>query len=87
MHNDRINTRHRLIPIVVAVALAAWVFMVYHANRYPPGPKSADPPDHEVTGGIFEGEGRQLMPRRGAPPREASSVPEGGSRDENQSRR
>jgi hypothetical protein len=61
-----------LIPIVVAVALAAWLVMVFRANNHPQVPDRGDAPDHEVTGGIFQGEGRQMMPRRDAPPKEAS---------------
>jgi hypothetical protein len=64
-----------LIPIVIAVALVAWLGMVYHAKNHPQVSDRGDAPDHEVSGGIFQGEGRQLMPRRDAPPREASSVP------------
>jgi hypothetical protein len=36
-------------------------------------------PDREVTGGMFQGEGRQVMPRRDAPPREATGVRNGGT--------
>jgi hypothetical protein len=61
-----------LIPIVVAVALAAWLAMVYHAKNHPQVSDHGEAPDREVTGGIFQGEGRQLMPRRDAEPREAS---------------
>jgi hypothetical protein len=68
---------------VIAVALVAWLVMVFHAKNHPQVPDRGDAPDREVTGGIFQGEGRQLMPRRDAPPREASSVPDsGGARDE-----
>jgi hypothetical protein len=61
-----------LIPIVVAVALAAWLVMVFHAKNHPQVSDRGDAPDREVTGGIFQGEGRQLMPRRDAEPKEAS---------------
>jgi len=68
-----------LIPIVIAVALVAWLVMVFHAKNHPQVSGRGDAPDREVTGGIFQGEGRQLMPRRDAPPREASSVPNTGA--------
>ena len=67
-----------LIPIVVAVVLVTWLVMVFHAKNHPRWSNRGDAPEHEVTGGIFQGEGRQLMPRRDAPPKEASSVPDGG---------
>ena len=67
-----------LIPIVIAVALLAWLVMVFHAKNHPQVSDHGVAPDREVTGGIFQGEGRQLMPRRDAPPREASSVPNSG---------
>jgi hypothetical protein len=51
--------------------------MVFHANRHPGASQRGDAPDREVTGGIFQGEGRQVMPRRDAPPREASGVRNG----------
>lgn len=74
-----------VIPIVVAVALAGWIFAVYHANRHPRrgGQPEAGPnavPNRDVAGGAFratEG-GRQLSPRRDAPPAEA--VPGADSR-------
>jgi len=72
-----------LIPIVIAVALAAWLVMVFHAKNHPRVSGRGDAPDREVTGGIFQGEGRQLMPRRDAPAKQASNVPNtGGARDE-----
>jgi len=61
-----------LIPIVIAVALVAWLGMVFHAKNHPQVSNRSDAPDHEVTGGIFQGEGRQLMPRRDAEPKEAT---------------
>jgi hypothetical protein len=48
--------------------------MVFHAKNHPQPSHRGDAPDREVTGGIFQGEGRQMMPRRDAPPKEASSV-------------
>ena len=61
------------IPIVIAVALVAWLVMVFHAKNHPQvSDDRGDAPDREVTGGIFQGDGRQLMPRRDAEPKEAS---------------
>lgn len=55
------------VPIVVAIALACWIFAVYHANRHPDsGPGKM--PRREVIGGTFRSSGgRQVMPRRDAP--------------------
>jgi hypothetical protein len=64
-----------LVPIVIVVALAAWLVMVFHAKNHPRVSQRGDAPDREVTGGIFQGEGRQVMPRRDAEPREASEQP------------
>jgi hypothetical protein len=64
-----------LIPIVIAVALTAWLVMVFRAKNHPQVPDHGDAPDREVSGGIFQGEGRQLMPRRDAEPGEASEQP------------
>jgi hypothetical protein len=67
-----------LIPVVVAGALVIWIAMVFHANRHPRTPAPREAPGSEVTGGTFQGAGRQLMPRRDATPREATGVPNGG---------
>ena len=64
-----------LIPIVIALALVAWLVMVYHAKNHPQVSRRGDAPDLEVSGGIFQGEGRQVMPRRDAEPREAQEQP------------
>jgi hypothetical protein len=64
-----------LIPVVIAVALVVWLVMVFHAKNHPRVADRGDAPDREVTGGIFQGEGRQLMPRRDASPRGTSGVP------------
>ncbi len=55
------------IPIVVAIALAGWLFSIYYANRHPDsGPGKM--PRREVIGGAFRTSGgRQLMPRRDEP--------------------
>jgi hypothetical protein len=78
-----------LVPVVVAIGLVIWIAMVFHASRHPRSAPPREAPGHEVTGGVFEGEGRQVMPRRDAPPREASGVRNAGaspgSGDEDQS--
>lgn len=67
-----------VIPIVVAIALAFWIFLVYRADRHPhaggqPDPGSRAGPQREVAGGAFRGSGgRQVMPRRDAVPAEAA---------------
>ena len=66
-----------VIPIVIAVALAACLVMVYHAKNHPKVSDRVEPPEHEVSGGTFQGEGRQLMPRRDEEPEEASEQRQG----------
>lgn len=59
-----------LIPIVVAVCLAFWIFAVYHADRHPRtgSGDTRDMPQRRVTGGTFRARsGRQVMPSRLAP--------------------
>ncbi len=54
-----------IIPVVVAVALAVWITMVYRADKHPGPPTRArgSKPRREVIGGSFRGTGgRQLMP-------------------------
>ena len=61
------------VPIVVAVALAAWITMVYRAEKHPgtAGSRRGSRPRREVTGGSFRGAGgRQLMPLPGQAPAE-----------------
>jgi hypothetical protein len=57
-----------LIPIVVAVMLFAWIFMVFRADRRPEAGGRRQVPDRGITGGIFHGDPRQVSPRRTAPP-------------------
>ena len=62
-----------ILPIVVAVALAAWIIMVYRADKHPEtaGSRRASRTRREVTGGSFRGTGgRQLMPLPGQTPGE-----------------
>jgi hypothetical protein len=63
-----------LIPVVVAVGLVVWITMVYHADRHPHQAGRRGAPDREVTGGIFQGDPRQLSPRRDAEPKVAAEV-------------
>ena len=54
-----------IVPIVVAIALAVWITMVYHAERHPdPARKGrGSARQRQVAGGSFRGRGgRQLMP-------------------------
>jgi hypothetical protein len=68
-----------LIPIVVAVALFVFIWMVFHAERHP-RQRRGGAPNRTVTGGIFRGDPRQQVPRRNAPPAETTAA-EQGSRD------
>ncbi|HEY1616844.1 MAG TPA: hypothetical protein VGG25_04460 [Streptosporangiaceae bacterium] len=61
-----------LIPVVVVAGLAAWIIMVFRADRHPRFSRRGGVPDREVTGGIFQGDPGQVSPRRDAPPREAA---------------
>jgi hypothetical protein len=63
-----------VIPIVIAVCLAVWLFLVFRADRKPHGSGRGDTTDHSVTGGIFRGGRRQWSPRRDATPPEAAEV-------------
>jgi hypothetical protein len=59
-----------VMPIVIAVALFSWIFVVLRANRNPRWKHQSQLPRNEVTGGAFEAVdgGRQLMPRYGGTP-------------------
>jgi hypothetical protein len=59
-----------VVPIIVALSLAAWITMVYRADRHPAYVRSrGTEPRREVTGGSFRGRGgRQVMPLPGHPP-------------------
>jgi hypothetical protein len=74
-----------VVPVVIALALAACLVMVFWAKNHPKTPRS-ETPDREVTGGIFQGDRRQMMPRRDAVPGEAASesglADSDGARDE-----
>ena len=84
-----------VMPIVIAVALAFWISLVYYASFHPRWKHQHRPPRTEVAGGAFEAthSGRQLEPLWGEPvegipqPREAATA-EGyhaahaGTRDE-----
>jgi len=64
------------VPIVVAIALAAWIIMVYRADKHPEtaGSRRGSRPRRQVTGGSFRGAGgRQLMPLPGQTPAEAEN--------------
>jgi hypothetical protein len=67
-----------IIPIVVVILLAVWLFMVYRADRHPgqggrPETGRRAVPRREVAGGAFRSRGgRQVMPRRDEPPAEVA---------------
>jgi hypothetical protein len=78
-----------VVPIVVAVALAAWIIMVYRAEKHPgfSGRARRGGPRREVTGGSFRGTGgRQLMPLPGQPPAD-DNRPVAGDADDAESPR
>ncbi len=57
-------------PIIAAIALAFWLFMVYRADAHPLYKHKSNRPPGDVSGGSFsaQGGGRQLMPRPDAEP-------------------
>jgi hypothetical protein len=65
-----------VIPIVVIIALAAWLFLVYRAARHSgdgghPETSHRSVPRRDVAGGAFRSRGgRQVMPRRDEQPAE-----------------
>jgi hypothetical protein len=71
-----------VMPIVIALALAFWVSLVYYASFHPRWKHQHRPPRTEVAGGAFEAthSGRQLEPLWGEPvegipqPREAAAA-------------
>jgi hypothetical protein len=58
-----------VMPIVIAVALAFWISLVYYASFHPRWKQQHRPPRTEVAGGAFEAthSGRQLEPLWGEP--------------------
>ena len=71
-----------VIPIVVILALAAWLFLVYRADRHSgdgghPETSHRAVPRREVAGGAFRSRGgRQVMPRRDERPAEMTGKDE-----------
>jgi hypothetical protein len=71
-----------VMPIVIALALAFWISLVYYASFHPHWKHQHRPPRTEVAGGAFEAthSGRQLEPLWGEPvegipaPREAATA-------------
>jgi hypothetical protein len=63
-----------VMPIVIALALASWISLVYYAMSHPAWKHHSRPPRTEVAGGAFEANagGRQLAPIWGERP---ASVP------------
>jgi hypothetical protein len=62
-----------VVPVVVAICVAAWIISVFHADRRPYTCRSK-PPDRAIVGGIFHGDPRQEMPRRDAPAKSAGAA-------------
>jgi len=54
-----------LIVIVVAAGLVVWIGAVFRANKHLETGRGGAP-RRKVTGGIFQGDPRQQMPRRDA---------------------
>jgi hypothetical protein len=68
-----------IIPIVVGIALAAWIIAIYRADKNPRFSRSgrASQPRREVFGGSFRGRGgRQLMPLPNTEPDERNAAPD-----------
>jgi hypothetical protein len=66
-----------IIPIVVGIALAAWIVAVYRADKNPEYGRSgaASHPRREVVGGSFRGRGgRQVMPLPNTEPDEHNAA-------------
>lgn len=55
-----------IIVIVVAAGLVVWITAVFRAERHPETGRGGAP-RRKITGGIFQGDRRQQMPRRDAP--------------------
>jgi hypothetical protein len=67
-----------IIPIVVGIALAAWIVAIYRADKSPRfnGSRRGSQPRREVAGGSFRGSGgRQLMPLPNTEPDERNAAP------------
>jgi hypothetical protein len=63
-----------VMPIVIALALAFWISLVYYASTHPQWKHHTRPPRTDAAGGVFEAThgGRQLMPIWGEP---ADAIP------------
>ncbi len=70
-----------IIPIVAFLTLIAWLSAVLYASRRPGGKQPGSRPRWHVSGGTFQGDPRQMTPRRDATPPEAADY-EGSPRDE-----
>jgi hypothetical protein len=55
-----------IIVAVAAAGLFVFLYLVFHAERHPDTGRGGAP-RRKITGGIFRGNGRQVMPRRDAP--------------------
>jgi hypothetical protein len=71
-----------VMPIVIALALAFWISLVYYASFHPRWKHHGRAPKTDAAGGVFEAThgGRQLMPIWGEPgdaippPRQAATA-------------
>jgi hypothetical protein len=59
-----------IMAAAFTIAMAAWLLLVFRADRHPGGTPHESMPRREVIGGEFQASegGRQLMPRPGDPP-------------------
>jgi len=67
-----------LIVIVVAAGLVVWLSAVFRAERHPETGRGGTP-RRKITGGIFQGDPRQQMPRRDAPAEVTSKDQDSGT--------
>jgi hypothetical protein len=56
-----------LIVIVAALGLTVWLTAVFHAERHPEKTGRGGSPSRKISGGTFQGDPRQQVPRRDAP--------------------
>jgi hypothetical protein len=72
-----------VMPIVIAVALAFWISLVYYASFHPRWKHQHRAPRTEVAGGAFEAthSGRQLEPLWGEPVEAIPQQREGAAAD------
>ena len=67
-----------VIPIVVALGLTVWLVAIFRARGRPAAEDQGGEPGQPISGGVFQGDPRQQMPRRDAPA-SGSDAPASGS--------